>query len=250
MKSKMAVEGEDIKSRLFKLFSTDLELISNTIVDLVIKSEEFMTAVMEKLVKDNNIVKSIANKIGESAKQEVYESLSYDQKCLERLVVDLEENCLKQIDELDSINQYGHRNCILIHGLAGDKREDTDTTAVNLFNTKLNIPIEKSDLDRSHRLNTKKRNSNRPRPIIVKFNSYNKRADVFRVKKQLKGTKISISESLTAQRQKLLDVVCKNPAVATTWTLDGRIFCLLHESQAKVVIEHSKDLAKLPESPA
>ena len=118
----MAVEGEDIKSHLFKLFSTDrvliskiAEALSNTIVDLVIKSEEFMTAVMEKLVKDNNIVKSIANKIGESAKQEVYESLSYDQKCLEdkyselnskldKLVVDLEENRLKLIDELDSIN--------------------------------------------------------------------------------------------------------------------------------------------------
>ena len=63
-KSKMAVEGEDIKSHLFKLFSTDRELISkiaealsNTIVDLVIKSEEFMTAVMENIVRSkSNIV--------------------------------------------------------------------------------------------------------------------------------------------------------------------------------------------------
>jgi hypothetical protein len=130
----MATEGEDIKSHLFKLFSTDRDLISkiaealsSTIVDLVIKSEEFINVVTEKLVKYENIIESVVNKIGESAKQEVYESLSYDQKCLEekyselntkleKLVADLEKNRLKQIDELDSINQYGRRNCILIHG--------------------------------------------------------------------------------------------------------------------------------------
>jgi hypothetical protein len=263
-KGKMATEGEDIKSHLFKLFSTDRDLISkiaealsSTIVDLVIKSEEFINVVTEKLVKDENIIESVVNKIGESAKQEVYESLSYDQKCLEekyselnakleKLVADLEKNRLKQIDELDSINQYGRRNCILIHGAAEVKGEDTDHIAVNLFNTKLNIPINKSDLDRSHRLNTKKRNQNRPRPIIVKFSSYNKRAEVFKVKRRLKGSGVSLSESLTAQRQQLLDTVRNNPAVATTWTLDGRIICLLNGSQNKIIIEHPKDLVKLP----
>jgi hypothetical protein len=161
-------------------------------------------------------------------------------------VADLEKNRLKQIDELDSINQYGRRNCILIHGAAEVKGEDTDHIAVNLFNTKLNIPINKSDLDRSHRLNTKKRNQNRPRPIIVKFSSYNKRAEVFKVKRRLKGSGVSLSESLTAQRQQLLDTVRNNPAVATTWTLDGRIICLLNGSQNKIIIEHPKDLVKLP----
>ncbi|CAB4035588.1 Hypothetical predicted protein [Paramuricea clavata] len=112
----MAMEGEDIKSHLFKLFSTDRDLISkiaealsSTIVDLIIKSEEFINVVTEKLVKDENIIESIVNKIGESAKQEVYKSLSYDQKCLEdkyselnakleKLVADLEKNRLQQID--------------------------------------------------------------------------------------------------------------------------------------------------------
>ena len=57
-KGKMATEGEDIKSHLFKLFSTDLDLISkiaealsSTIVDLVIKSEEFINVVTENSSK-------------------------------------------------------------------------------------------------------------------------------------------------------------------------------------------------------
>ena len=65
--------------------------------------------------------------MGESVRQEVYESLSYDHKQLEdhyaelniqlkNVINDLEVNRLKQIDELDDINQYGRRNCIFIHG--------------------------------------------------------------------------------------------------------------------------------------
>ncbi|CAB3977631.1 Hypothetical predicted protein [Paramuricea clavata] len=201
----MATEGDDIKSHLFKLFSTDQDLISkiaealsSIFVDLVIKSEEFINVVTEKLVKDENIIESV------KCLQDKYSELNAK---LEKLVADLENNQLKQIDELDSINQYGRRNCILIHGAAEVKGEDTDNIAVNLFNTKLNIPINKSDLDRSHRLNTKKRNQSRPQPIIVKFSSYNKRAEVFKVKRRLKGCGVSLSESLTAQRQQLLDII-------------------------------------------
>ena len=219
------MEGEDIKTHLFKLLSTDRDLISkiaetlsSLIVDLVIKSEEFISVVTEKLAKDEKIIEAVVNKMSESVKQEVYESLSYDHKQLEdnyaelniqlkKVIDDLEVNRLiKQIDELDDINQYGRGNCILIHGATEVRGEDTDNIAVNLFNTKLNIPINKSDLDRSHRLNTKKRKQNRPRPIIVKFSSYNKKAEVFKVKRRLKGSGISLSESLTAHRQQLVIV--------------------------------------------
>ena len=104
-----------------------------------------------------------------SVKQEVYKSLFYDHKQLEdnyaelniklkKVIDDLEVNRLKQFDELDDISQYGRRNCILIHGATEVRGKDTVNIAVNLFNTKLNIPINKSDLDRSHRLNTKRRN--------------------------------------------------------------------------------------------
>ena len=55
---------------------------------------------------------------------------------------------------------------VLIHGATEVRGEDTDNITVNLFNTKLNIPITKSDLDRSQRLNTKKRKQNRLDPSL------------------------------------------------------------------------------------
>lgn len=77
LKGKMAMEGEDIKTHLFKLFSTDRDLIpkiaetlSSRIVDLVIKSDEFISVVTEKLVKDEKIIEAVVNKMSESVKQE------------------------------------------------------------------------------------------------------------------------------------------------------------------------------------
>ena len=78
-------------------------------MDLVIKSEEFISVVTEKLVKDEKIIKAVVNKMSESVKQEVYKSLSYDHKQLEdnhaelniqlkKVIDDLEVNRLKQID--------------------------------------------------------------------------------------------------------------------------------------------------------
>ena len=60
------------------------------------------------------------------------------------------------------------------------------------------------DLDRSHRIGKSNFKSKR-RPIIVKFISYNDRREIFNNKKRLKGTGVSITKSLTAERMQQLE---------------------------------------------
>ncbi|CAB4002485.1 Hypothetical predicted protein [Paramuricea clavata] len=189
----MATEAEeDVKAELFNLLSTDKDLISKVTQAL-----------------------SMAEKLEISCKQEVFNGLSHEQLDLkqkqqeltgkvQQLETEMESNKLKFMDEVDNINQYGHRNCLLVHGVTEAPQENTDDTVIDIFKSKLNVDITKQDLDRSHRLRSRRQNFNRPRPIIIKFCSYNRRAEIFRIKRHLKNTGITISESLIAHRQHLM----------------------------------------------
>ena len=53
--------------------------------------------------------------------------------------------------------QYSRRNCILIHGLKEEKNERTNDKVGKLFREELNEDVLLADLDRTHRIETKKR---------------------------------------------------------------------------------------------
>ena len=57
--------------------------------------------------------------------------------------------------------QYSRRNCILIHGIAENKEENTDQQAIDFINDNLDIKIS---IDRSHRIG----GYGKARPIILK----------------------------------------------------------------------------------
>ena len=82
-----------------------------------------------------------------------------------------------QKDEIDNLEQYSRRNCLLIHGVKEDQdqsgtnimnrqTEDTDTKVLNLLHDNLHLNIHEGDIDRSHRLGKAK--ADKTRPIIVK----------------------------------------------------------------------------------
>ena len=65
--------------------------------------------------------------------------------------------------------------------------------------------IPQISIDRSHKLG--KRKSQKPQAIIVKFTRYKDRNHVFRNKKLLIGSGISVTESLTLKRMEHLKKV-------------------------------------------
>ena len=78
--------------------------------------------------------------------------------------------------------------------------KNTDQQEINFINDNSDIKIGKIFIDRFHRIGRYDKARKKARPIIVKFARFNVRGRVFREKQKLKGTGISITESLTTKR--------------------------------------------------
>ena len=137
----------------------------------------------------------------------------------------------------DDLEQYSRRNCLVLHGIPEGQRENTDKIVLETINSKLNVKLEATDLDRTHRIGKHSPTSNRPRAIIIKFARYNVRSSVFRAKKQLKNTQIMLTESLTSTRMRVLQLAKAKFGVRNVWTSDGE---LLRKTQEGKIINITK----------
>ena len=156
-------------------------------------------------------------------------------------VSDLLQKKLTSLEyEIDDLEQYSRRPCLLIHGLAEEEAETNETLeekVKDVFNTKLELgvnggQIKTHHLDRLHRLGKRRSgNAAKPRPIIVKFNSYRQRRKVFAIKKKLKNfktetTSIVITENLTKKKYALLNKCRDKFGNKSAWSYDGRIYAI------------------------
>lgn len=55
-------------------------------------------------------------------------------------------------DKVDDLEQYGRRNCVLIHGMPEEESEQCMETVRNLFADKLKVPLSIQCFDRVRRI--------------------------------------------------------------------------------------------------
>ena len=119
---------------------------------------------------------------------------------------------------LQSVEQYGRRrNGLLLHGVAerpNESTEDTDAIAIDIFRKRLDLEIDRTKLDRSHRLGRRNLSQTRPkpRPIFIKFVSSKRLSS----KAEIKGSGLGITESLTRKRMELYSTVNNHPSVLSS----------------------------------
>ena len=106
---------------------------------------------------------------------------------LENRVEILEEEKESQGKEIDDLEQYSRRNCLLLHSVVETNAECTDDIIIKTCAEELGINVKQEDLDRSHRLGKVNRNDSKPQPVILKFAHYAIRNKVFSNKKKLTG---------------------------------------------------------------
>ena len=202
---------------LAKIFFNCLRNIENQVKDLVLFQEE----TIKNNIKVTESLKSMSEKFDKleeklKEKDEKIEGLERKNKLLNEKNQDL-------TDRLDDLEQYSRRNCLLLHGVREDEEENTDEIILSTIATEIGININEEDIDRTHRLGKPNRRDGKPRPIIVKFTRYNVRNKVYAYKRNLKGKKYLITESLTSNRMKLLLEAQQKYGVRNVWTSDGRI---------------------------
>jgi len=145
-------------------------------------------------------------------------------------------------DRTDELEQYQRRNNIRIFGVKESAVEKTDDLVIGLCREKLGLELPASSICRSHRVGYKGEGETaRPRPIIVKFTSYQARRMVFVVKKKLKGTGITIREDLTRRRLDLYREVVSRHGMDRTWSFDGRV-CWLDKDGVRGTATRMADL--------
>ena len=143
----------------------------------------------------------------------------------------------KKIDDLNRVidrhEQYSRRNCILVHGVKESENEDTNVVVTETLNELLQEKLTDVDIDQIHWLG-KLRKGKQSRPIIIKFARYNIRNGVFKNKKKLKDTSISITESLTQKRIQMLTKARNEFLFKNVWTQDGKLLVKSDDNTIKV----------------
>ena len=168
-------------------------------------------------------------------------TLEDEKVMLEEKLVKLETKSMEQELAIDDNAQYSRRNCIVIHGVPEEERENIDRILTQTFNNKvdLGIPVENL-VDRDHRVgirsNGRVTRNNKPkvRPIIVKFTSYRTRSNVLYSKKILKSTGIVVTESLTTRCYKLLLAAQEKFGQRSVWSIDGRIMANVNNKKITI----------------
>jgi hypothetical protein len=153
-------------------------------------------------------------------------------------------------NQTDDLEQYSRRNCLRLNGLPEVSGEDTDCKTLEVLNKNLNLwpPLDKSHVDRIHRIGDPNKERKNPRQVIIKFTSYRHRQRVLQRKRGLKGTGLFLNEDLTKKRSAIMWTarnMWKDRRFKDVWTSDGRI--LVRDWAGKVhSINSAQDLHLVP----
>ena len=147
----------------------------------------------------------------------------------------------KKLDKMDAVVdrqvQYSRRNCFLVHGIVKETVEDTDEKIINTLQQRMDETIKSEDIDRSYRLGKPNSPKNaKPCPIIVKFVRFNISNRIYRNKKKLEGTGISVTESLTAKRIIMLEKAREEHTFNNVWSQHGKIMLFDKNTKLKLII--------------
>ena len=120
-----------------------------------------------------------------------------------------------------------------MHGVKESENEDKDVVVTETLNELFQEKLTDVEIDRTHQIGKLKKGK-QARPIIIKFFRYNIRNIVFKNKKKLKDTGISINEILTQKRMQLLTKGRNEFLFKKVWTQDGKILVKSDDHTIKV----------------
>lgn len=242
-----------------------------------------LTSIDEKLTNILNILGSHTDNIGEIKKeqQEMSRSIELCHKnisdftqlvsnqgekiadCETELlrinseVIRLNKELKKSKQEVNDLEQYSHRNNLIVFGIPEDKGEHIHHVIRRLANA-LQFPDWSTNLiDAVHRMG--KSTETQPRPIIIKFVSRLVKEEFWskrKVRRNLKATdlgfgsenSIYINESLTQTNRELLKktrAVAKEKGYTQVWTSNCSIFVRREKGSQLIKITSTSDVDRL-----
>lgn len=200
---------------------------------------------LQEALKDKDTIKilkkameptELINNIKELSKK--VENLEKKLESKDQRIKILEEKIKVIENKQDNYEQITRKDCLRLNGLAEAKDEFIEREVLNVFNNTMSVnpPVKPDDIVRVHRIG--KPQNNKPRQVIVKFASYRKRESVFKNKRSLSDTPLSLNEDLTQTRARLLyraREARRRGIISSAWSSDGRIVIKLNNNAIKSV---------------
>ena len=197
------------------------------------------------------------------------EKVSKTNETLKTELQQAKDKLQKQVEEtdnlytaLDDLEEYTRKNSLEIHGIPEDCYSTTEEVVLKLA-TSLNVNVNPSDIEITHKL---KRRGNNSSPVIVKFISHKVKTSLYKERVKLRNVKVSdvfpgysnavrsekprifLNENLTNYRRGLVSRASemkKDGLLTSFWTIDGKIFVKTSPSGDPVRIFSYYDLDNL-----
>lgn len=122
--------------------------------------------------------------------------------------------------QLNDNENYQRRENVRISGIPEASSENPIKTACKFFADK-GFNVSEKELHVAHRIG--KRNSGKPRTIIVRFFNRNMRDRVIRERKKLKGSGMTISEDVSNLSMRTLVRVQRSQGIVNSWIWNGQV---------------------------
>lgn len=119
--------------------------------------------------------------------------------------------------------QYSRKDSIRISGLPIERGEDCQARAIKVIKDKLNVTIEETEIEVSHRVG--KREGDK-QDILVKFKHRESKNKVVSVRKKLKNTGVTVKEDLTQENMKLLNRLDQDKDIENCWAYNGKVWAI------------------------
>ena len=140
-------------------------------------------------------------------------------------------------------DQYARRNHMVIYGLPEVGDENCVLASSTFIKDKIKVNMEVRDIEVAHRLGSKGEPGSKARPMVVVFRYRDKKLQVMRARKVLKGTGIVCSEDLCKEMRNLLKTAQKHDLVDSAWAWNGKIF-VKDKSGSTVSVRYGDDWKK------
>nr|CAI5866863.1 unnamed protein product [Callosobruchus analis] len=202
--------------------------ISKEIVKEIILEKDFIDLLVEKLAvkvcdKMNDRINALTTRIDDLEKKLTY---AHD-----------EQEELRS--KLEDVQQYTKRNQLRVYGFSECKNETLKRKIEEFFEDKLAI----IDCGITECYRIRPASSKKLRPVLLIFKDSAHKNSVFLNKKQLKRTKVVITEELIKSRYDLYQYAREKIGPLNVWTMDGKIFTKYNNR--KVQIRNEDDVLKI-----
>lgn len=171
----------------------------------------------------------------------------------------LKEEVSKLSEQVNDLEQYSRRQCLNFSGIPEQQNENTDKLVMEVAKA-AGVTVKPDDIDVSHRIGRPK--TGKPRTIIVRFQNFAKRQEVYGARRELRDARAPRRTSLTpailsatfiaenlTQKNELLMYKARQAKregrIHAAWTDLGKVKIRREQGDRTHIVKTEDDLARL-----